>query len=204
MHEPSANLADIPRLFSLVEEGGLLSRHGVVELANSVGPDGRTMMPDPIKMGVFAVVRTEHPFTQEDLRDYHVHPGGDGKNFLLYRPYHLVAVTAPMSILTAVFLGRATGSPLPSPVADVIAVAKRDLNAGERLDGSGGYTVYGLCEKAQIARVENLLPLGLASGVTLRRDVKQGNAISYDMVDLNQDSFALQMRRMQDAIVWSG
>ena len=81
MHEPSVDLEEIPRRFSLREEGGLLSRHGVVELANSVAADGKTMLPNPIGMGVFAVVRSEHPFTQEDLAYHGCHVGGDGKIF---------------------------------------------------------------------------------------------------------------------------
>ena len=201
MHEPSANLADIPRLFSLREEGGLLSQHGVVELANSIAADGKTMLPNPIRMGVFVVVRTEHPFTQEDLASYYVHVGGEGKNFLLYRPYHLVAVTAPISIVKAALYGVPTGAPLYPPTAEVIAVAKRDLKLGEVLDGSGGYTVNGLCEKAIVARAEKLLPLGLADGARLKQAVPQGTAITYDQVEL-KDSFALTLRRLQDATVW--
>ena len=87
-------------------------------------------------MGVFVVIRTDHPFTQEDLVSYHLHAGGDGRNYLLYRPYHLVAVEAPISIAKAVFYGSPTGAPQPTPTAEVIAVAKRDLKAGEILDGS--------------------------------------------------------------------
>ena len=204
MHEPSANLEDIPRLFSLREEGGLLSRHGVVELANSVAEDGRTPLQNPLNMGVFVVARTEHPFTQEDLRSYYVHPGGDGHNYLFYRPYHLVAVAAPMSIAKAALYGVPTGSPLPTPTAEVITVAKRDLQAGERLDGGGGYTVNGLCERADVARAENLLPLGLASGSVLIQDVAKGTAISYDRVEGIQDSFIARLRRLQDAAVWEG
>ena len=64
-----------------------------------------------------------------------------------------------------------------------------------------GYTVNGLIEKAEIARAENLLPLGLADDVKLKRDVPQGEAISYDMVELNEDSFVLKLRRLQDATV---
>jgi predicted homoserine dehydrogenase-like protein len=202
MHEPSLNIGDMARVFSLKEEGGLLGRHGVVELANSIAEDGRTMLPNPLKMGVFVVIRTEHPFTQEDLSDYIKIVGGNGHNFLLYRPYHLVAVEAPMSIAQAVLYGRATGSPLPTPTAEVITVAKRDLKAGEQLDGSGGYTVCGLIEKAEIARAQKLLPLGLASGIRLTQPVQQGQAISYDMVELNEDSFVLKLRRLQDATVW--
>ena len=202
MHEPSLNIPDIARAFSLREEGGILGRQGVVELANSVAEDGQTMLENPLGMGVFAVIRTEHSFTQEDLQGYHLHPGGDGKNFLLYRPYHLVAVEAPISIARAALYGVPTGSPLPRPTAEVIAVAKRDLKQGDALDGSGGYTVNGLIERAEAARAENLLPLGLASGVTLKEDAAQGTPITYDMVELDEASFVLKLRRLQDATVW--
>ena len=199
MHEPSVNLADIPVRFSLKEEGGLLGQHGVVELANSIAEDGVTMLDNPIRMGVFVVVRTEHPFIQEDLASYYVHTGGEGKNFLLWRPYHLVTVPAPISILKAVFDGQPTGAALHKPTAEAITVAKRDLKAGAVLDGSGGYTVNVLCEKAAIARAENLLPMGLSSGARLKQDVAQGQAITYDMVDLDEESFVLKLRRLQDA-----
>ncbi len=200
MHEPSVNLADIPKQFSLKEEGGLLSQHGVVELANSVAADGRSLLPDPLRMGVFVVMRTEQPFTQEDLKMYDLHPGGNG-NFLLQRPYHLVAVEAPISIAKAVLYGEATGSSLPTPAAELITVAKRALKAGETLDGGGGYTVNGLCEKATVARDERLLPLGLAYGAVLKVSVAQGQAITYDMVDLPTDSFIYKLRQLQDTTV---
>ena len=202
MHEPSLNISDIARTFSLEEEGGILSRQGVVELANSVREDGVTPLNAPLGMGVFVVIRTDHPIIQEDLAGYHLHPGGNGQNFLLYRPYHLVAVEAPLSIARAALTGQPTGAPLPTPTAEVIAVAKRDLKRGENLDGSGGYTVNGLIEKADVARTENLLPLGLASSVKLKVDATKGTPITYDMVDLNEDSFVLNLRRLQDATVW--
>ena len=200
MHEPSVNLEEIPVRFSLKEEGGLLSRHGVVELANSVADDGITMLPNALKMGVFAVVRSDHPFTREDLAYHGCHVGGDGKNFLLYRPYHLVAVPAPLSIARAVFFDAANGSCAPTATADCITVAKRALQAGEVLDGGGGYTVVGQCEKALVASLEGLLPLGLADGAVLKRAVDKGEAIGYGDVELNEDSFVLKMRRLQDEL----
>lgn len=200
MHEPSVNIADIARVCSLESEGGILGRHGVVELANSVAEDGKTLLPNGLGMGVFAVIRTEHPFTQEDLRYYFLHPGGDGHNYLLYRPYHLVAVEAPISIAMAALYGQPTGTPLPTLTAEVLTVAKRDLKAGETLDGGGGYTVNGICEKATVAQAENLLPLGLAAGAVLTADVAKGQAIRYDQVRLVEDSFVLKLRRLQDAL----
>lgn len=200
MHEPSVNLEEIPIRFSLKEEGGILGQHGVVELANSVADDGTSMLSNPLKMGVFVVVRSDHPFTREDLAYHGCHVGGEGKNFLLYRPYHLVAVPAPLSVARAVLLGVANGSCAPSPTAECITVAKRDLRAGEQLDGGGGYTVVGQCEKASVAQVEGLLPLGLAERAVLRRAIAKGETIAYRDVELNEDSFVLKMRRLQDGI----
>ncbi len=84
-------------------------------------------------------------------------------------------------------------------MADVVAVAKRDLKRGDVLDGGGGFTVNGVIEKAETAHEEDLLPLGLASGLELQRDVPLGAGITYGAVELNEDSFVLQMRREQDA-----
>ena len=84
----------------------------------------------------------------------------------------------------------------------MVAVAKRDLRAGERLDGGGGYTVLGASEKATVARDQHLLPLGLADGAVLKRDLRQGEAVDYDGVELAEDSLVLQLRREQDQMVW--
>jgi len=202
MHEPAVNIEEIAQRFSLKEEGGLLSQHGVVELANSVAADGETLLPNPLKMGVFCVIRTDHPFIQEDLQGYYVAPGGNGNNYVLWRPYHLVAVEAPISIMNAVFYGVATGSPLPTPTAECVTVAKRHLEEGETLDGGGGYTVLGHCEKATVARDRGLLPLGLCQGATLKSDIAAGEPITYDMVSLPTDSFIWRLRQLQDATVW--
>ena len=79
-------------------------------------------------------------------------------------------------------------------------MAKRNLRAGEALDGGGGYTVVGQCEKAAVARQEGLLPLGLADRAVLKRDVARGTAIGYADVTLNEESFVVKMRRLQDEI----
>ena len=202
MHEPRVNLVDIPQKFSLESEGGMLSQQGVVELANSVAEDGKTLLPDPLLMGVFAVIRTEHPFIAEDLGMYYLHEGAGGKNFLLQRPYHLVAVEAPISIAQAVLFGTATGSTLPSPTANLITVAKRDLKEGEILDGSGGYTVNGICEKAEEVHRENLIPLAFAKNVKLNGNARKGNPITWDMVDEIQESYLLKLWRKQNTLLW--
>ncbi|MEE2657132.1 MAG: hypothetical protein VX733_01430 [Candidatus Latescibacterota bacterium] len=201
MHEPSANLEDIPRIFSLKEEGGLLSQRGVVELANSVAEDGVTPLDNPLRMGVFVVIRAEHDFIREDLTNYHCYPGGEG-NFLLYRPYHLVAVEAPLSIARCVLYNLSTGAPHERPAADLITVAKRDLKAGEILEGGGGHTVNGIIEKAEIAHRERLLPLGLSKGAVLARDVAASEAVARADVESLPDSYVGELREQQDQLVW--
>ena len=85
----------------------------------------------------------------------------------------------------------------------MIAVAKRGLKKGERLDGGGGFTINGEIEKTEVARRDKLLPLGLASGIELSRDVAAGEPISFDDVTLNEESPVLKLRREQDLLVAS-
>jgi len=80
----------------------------------------------------------------------------------------------------------------------VLAAAKRELKPGDILDGGGGYTVYGLVERAEIAREENCLPLGLAENIKVAGKIPPDGVLTYDDVELNEDSFLLKLRRMQD------
>ena len=98
VHEPSRSISEIARVFSLKEEGGILSRHCLVEMANSVAESGKTVLDAQLKMGVFVVIRSDHPFIQEYRTSCDLHLSGNGKNFLPYSPYNLVAVEAPISI----------------------------------------------------------------------------------------------------------
>src|SRR5579884_3485474 len=200
MHEPSAGVADLPRVFAPREDGGILERRGVVELANCVGPDGQDI-PGGMANGVFVVLGTRNPILREDLPFYGLPAAVEGRYAAFYRPYHLCGIETPLTIAEAALLHRATAAPLPIPVADVIAVAKRDLRAGDLLDGSGGKNVRGIIERAEIVRAERLLPEGLAYGVTLRRDVAQGEPITWDMVELRESALAVRLRHEQDGIV---
>lgn len=197
MHEPSAGLTDLPVLMSLRSQGGLLEQEGVVDLANAVATDGQSVIPDAQANGVWVVLATDSPILREDLPFFELPASVRSGNALLYRPYHMPGVETPRSIAEAALLGIATAAPLPNPTADVVAHAKRDLAAGERLDGSGGRTVYGLIERAATARAADALPFGLASKVTLRRSVKADQPLTYaDVVAGN--SPAWRLRREQD------
>ncbi len=198
MHEPSATIADLATVFSLQANGGVLNAFGVVELANAVAPDGVTVLPNHLDIGVFIVVRSDHPRIAQDLGFYGLKMGPDGTTAAHYRPYHLCGIEAPLSIAEAGLYGKPTGAPIGVPVADVIAVAKRDLQAGEMLDGSGGKTVYGLIERTDIVRAENLLPLTMTNGVRVTRAVAADQPITYGMIERPADSFLWSLRAEQD------
>ena len=104
----------------------------------------------------------------------------------------------PIGIARMVLLGRDSGAP-KGHFCEVIVGAKKDLEAGTELDGEGGYTVYGMAERADIAARQRLLPMGLARGATLVRAVARDDVITYDDVEL-PESFSLELRRRQDAM----
>jgi predicted homoserine dehydrogenase-like protein len=184
MHGPTATVEDLPRIFSLKSQGGILEREGAVDyVLGSVAP------------GVFAVVTTDQGAIIEDLQYLNV---GPGPNWVLYRPYHLANLETPLSAARAVLLGETTIATTSKPVAETIAVAKRNLKAGEKLDGIGQHTFYGLIENAEVAAAQNLLPLGLAEGAVMTSDVAKGEAIRYDQVELDYGSMIVHLRAIQD------
>ncbi len=146
--------------------------------------------------GVFVLGYNEHPLQQRYMRYYKM---GDGPLYAFYTPYHLCHLEAPLTVARAVLFQDATLTPLAGPVCDVIAVAKRDLEAGEELDGIGGFTCYGLLENSGVCQAENLLPMGLAEGCRLRRDIAQDRAITYDDVEVPQGRLCDELKAEQTA-----
>jgi len=181
---PSAKLQDLPKLFMLKEQGGILDRYQVVDYVFGIAP------------GVFAIVNSERQITRETMQYVSM---GEGPNFVLYRPFHLICIETPLSAARAFLYKEPTIAPAGAPVSETVAVAKRDLKAGEHLDGIGGYTVYGLIDTVENARKDNAVPIGLINNKTVvKTDVKKGETITYDMVKLDEDSTVLQLRRLQD------
>ncbi|MBI2117237.1 MAG: hypothetical protein HYT85_19495 [candidate division NC10 bacterium] len=182
MHAARATPAELARVLIPIEDGGILKRRGVVDFAIGVAP------------GVFVVIHTDHPVIQEELRYLKI---GEGPYFALYRPYHLTSVETPISIAKAALDHEATIAPLPEPMAEVIAVAKRALRPGERLGLPGEDTVYGLIEEAGVARYENLLPMGLTRNAEVLVELAPDQPIRWDDVAVEETPL-LAMRREQD------
>lgn len=187
MHCAKCNVDELSKVYSLKSQGGILDKEGVVDFAiGNVAP------------GVFVVVTTDNQRIIDGLvqRDM-----GTGPNYLLYRPYHLCSIETPITAAQAVIYGESTGHPMDHLTSECITIAKKDLKAGEVLDSIGEYCYRASIELADIAKAGNMLPVGLAKGASVKVDVKKDEVITYDMVELNESSVLLQLRRMQDQLL---
>jgi predicted homoserine dehydrogenase-like protein len=145
--------------------------------------------------GVFIFATNDDPKHRHNLELYKL---GSGPLYSFYTPYHLCYFEVPLSVARVVLFQDVILAPLAGPVVDVIATAKTNLKAGEILDGIGAYTVYGQCENYDIVRAENLLPIGLAQGCRLKKDIFKDQVLTYNDVELPSGRLCDQLRSEQD------
>ncbi len=163
----------------------LLAGQGIVDYC--VGA-----MPNP---GVFVLGTTDDSVEKHYLSLYKL---GDGPLYCFYWPYHLCHFEVPFTVARAVLFDDAAIAPLAGPCVDVIAAAKKDLREGEVLDGLGHFMTYGLCEKSDLVHREGLLPIGLAEGCRLRRNVSKDEVLSYDDVEIPPGRLCDELRSEQN------
>ena len=168
--------------FALEEKGGVLTRTGVVDFVHGIAP------------GVFAVVTTDNEVIMENMIYLKT---GPGPQWTLYRPYHLANLETPHTVAKAVLYHDVCLRPLEQPVAETVAVAKRDLEPGSVVDGIGGYTVRGEIMTYQDAHFLDALPLGVAEGATLINAVPKGHVVRWGDVHVKEDSMVVVLRRLQ-------
>jgi len=147
------------------------------------------------RTGAWLLVYYEHPTKKFYLDLFKM---GAGPFYCFYTPYHLPPLQLPSSVARAVLFHDATVTPLGAPVCDVITAAKRDLKAGEVLDGIGGFTTYGLIENSEVCQKMDMLPMGLAEGCRLERDVPKDEILSYADVVLPEGRLVDKLRTEQN------
>ncbi len=186
-HGPTTIVNDLPRKYSLKGQGGILDKYKIVDYAHGIAP------------GVFVVVTTSLAQVHHEMKFLKM---GDGPNYVLYRPYHLTSLETPISIGKAYIYGEATIAPkYEKPVGEVITLAKRDLKAGERLDGIGEYTVLGSIDTYEVAKRENLVPIGLINeNAVVKKEIKKGEFITHDMIELDKTTDIYKLRMKQERI----
>ena len=169
---PPCGTAGLPNLLRPHNEGGILARKGVVEVISSLTREG-TEIPDNLRWGVYAVFEGETEYARRCFAEYGVATDSTGRYAALWRPYHFIGLELGVSVASAALRREATGC-ADTWAADCVAVAKRPLKRGEVLDGEGGATVWGKCIPAARSRALGAVPIGLAHGVALARDVAAG------------------------------
>jgi predicted homoserine dehydrogenase-like protein len=145
--------------------------------------------------GVFVFATHDDPKQRHYLNLYKL---GEGPLYSFYTPYHLCHFEVPLSVARAVLFQDSVMSPLAGPLVDVVTTAKIDLKAGETLDGIGYYMTYGQCENSDVVQQQNLLPIGLAEGCRLKRDIHKDQVLTYDDVELPEGRLCDQLRAEQD------
>lgn len=145
--------------------------------------------------GVYVFATHDDPKQQHYLNLYKL---GEGPLYSFYTPYHLCHFEVPLSVARVVLLEDAVMSPLGKPQVDVVATAKIDLKAGDTLDGIGYYMTYGQCENSEVAIAENLLPMGLAEGCRLKRDIAKDSVLTYEDVELPKGRLCDKLRAEQN------
>ena len=174
-------------------DGGTLERSGVTEVTSSVYRDGSDV-PNSLVMGTYVVFEAASAYGEECFREYSMLPDASGKYACLYRPIHMIGLELGISVASAALRNEATGAPVCFN-SDVVATAKRNLKAGEMLDGEGGFCVWGKQTPASNSLKAGYLPLGLAHNVKLKRDIATGERLKWSDVAYDPNDLAVKTRR---------
>ncbi|HEX6442523.1 MAG TPA: Gfo/Idh/MocA family oxidoreductase [Stellaceae bacterium] len=189
---PPCGVDDLPHVLRGRDSGGALEGDGMVEVVSCLERDGRPVFRD-LRWGVYVVLKAPNQYARTCFKEYGLKTDASGWYAAMYKPYHLIGLELGISVLSAALRGEPAGQPLGWR-GDVAAVAKRDLRAGETLDGEGGYTVWGKLVPTERSLKEGALPIGLAHKVPLKRDVVAGEIVRWADVAV-PDSEAAAIRR---------
>ena len=198
LYFPPCGVDDLPNILRPRNEGGLLTQKGTVEVVSSIERDGRPVFRD-LRWGVYAVFEAPSQYVMDCFKQYGLQTDSSGKYAAMYKPYHLIGLELGISVASIAVRQEATGA-TGEWRGDVAATAKRALKKGEKLDGEGGFTVYGkLMQTADSLRM-HALPIGLAHNMVLKHDIAQGAVVTWNDVDYDATQQAVAFRQEQEAI----
>lgn len=188
MHGPKADRDELASVLIPKADGGILNRVGVVDYTIGKG----------VAPGVFVIVKADHPRIVERMDDLHV---GTGPYYGLFRPYHLTSLEVPLTCARIMLYGKADMVPLATPVAEVCAVAKRDLAAGENLDAIGETSYRSFAMQVADADAQKALPVGLLEGGKTTAPIKKGSLITRANATPDKNTRLFALRQAQDKML---
>lgn len=184
MHGVKVDVPDLNKVFIPKEDGGILSHLGCVDYSTG-----------KVAPGVFAIITTPDPRIRVDMKFYSM---GPGPYYTLYRPYHLCAIETPVSVAEAVLYGEST-IVSKQMVSEVATIAKRDLKVGEIVGEIGSADIFGRTYTFEDAHAQKAIPLGLAPGGKVVKDIAKGQLLTEENFAPNPDKFVYELRQVQDA-----
>jgi predicted homoserine dehydrogenase-like protein len=196
---PPCGVDDLPHTLRPRDKGGVLEKSGVVEVVSSLERDGRPVFRD-LRWGVYAVLEAPNDYAADCFRQYGLKTDASGRYAAMYKPYHLIGLELNISVLSAALRKEPTGQ-AQGFCGDVVSVAKRNLRAGEMLDGEGGYTVWGKLMPAQTSLRAAALPIGLAHRVKLKNDIAHGGLVRWSDVEIDATNDAVKTRKAMEAAI---
>jgi predicted homoserine dehydrogenase-like protein len=188
MHGPKVDLADLHTVFIPKGDGGILGRRGCVEYSTG-----------KVAPGVFAIVTSDEPRVRTDMQFVGM---GDGPYYMFYRPYHLCNIETPLAVAEAVLYGETTVV-AQRMVSEVVAIAKRDLKAGETIGEIGGAEIYNRIYTYETARSRQAIPMGIAPGAKVLANIAKGEMLTEANCAPDTSKFVFKLRQMQDAMLAS-
>lgn len=194
---PPCGADDLQTVLRPVEHGGILKSKGTVEVVSSVERDGRPVYRD-LRWGVYVVIEGETDYIRDCFQQYGLLTDSTGRYAATYKPYHLIGLELGTSIASIATRQEPTGS-TKSWSGDVVAVAKRQLQEGEVLDGEGGFTVYGKVIPAVTSSKLDAVPIGLAHGMSLKRNIPEGQIVCWSDVNYDQNDAVIKIRKEMEA-----
>lgn len=195
---PPCGVDDLPGVLRPAADGGILAKRGTVEVVSSLERDGRPVFRD-LRWGVYVVFEAPSHYVKDCFAQYGLKTDASGRYAAMYKPYHLIGLELGTSVASIAIRGEATGATADWR-GDVVAVAKRALKAGEKLDGEGGFTVYGKLIPASASLHIDALPIGLAHNMQLKNDVPAGQPVRWSDVAYDASKEAIRVRRDMEAL----
>ncbi len=189
MHGPACSRDELNKVLIPASAGGVLSS-GEGRVDYSIGKG--------VAPGVFVVAEMDHPRIRERMEDLKM---GDGPYFTFFRPYHLTSLEVPLTCARAVLYGKADMVPMARPVAEVCALAKKDMAVGETLDQIGEYCYRAWIMTAAEARGAAAIPCGLLTGAKVTAPIKKGDLITRANAAVPANSKIAALRARQDALL---
>ncbi len=183
---PACNVDDIAATLIPQSDGGCLHHSGQVEVISSRREDGSDIERD-LRWGVFVTFKAPSDYVERCFSDYGLITDGSGKYTALWRPYHLIGLELGISVAYAAIHKQPTGTAKEFR-ADVVATAKRDIKSGDTLDGEGGYTVWGRLMVGADSLSLGAVPIGLASGLKLKKPLREGNIVTWSDVEIDDQA----------------